>query len=137
MIIFIDENLPPQLAEGLNILQHQLNVKNRTNHEVKSIKKEYGEGCKDEDWIPDAGLKGSVVITKDFRIQRIRHQRDLCSQYKLGLIFFNISKGGLTYWQIVENLITRWEEILKIIDEETPPFAYRFTVKSKKLELLD
>ncbi len=137
MIILIDENLPPQLAEGLNILQHQLNVKNRTDHEVKSIKIEYGEGCRDEDWIPEAGKRKSVVITKDFRIQRIRHQRDLCAQYELGLFFFNVPKGGLSYWQIVVNLIAKWEDILKVVDEEKVPFAYRFTVKSKKLEPLD
>jgi hypothetical protein len=137
MIILIDENLPPQLAEGLNILQHQLNVRNRTDHEVKSIKSEYGEGCKDEDWIPEAGIRKSVVITRDFRIQRIRHQRDLCIQYGLGLFFFNVPKGGLSYWQMVVNLIAKWEDILEVIDKEKMPFAYRFTVKSKKLEPLD
>lgn len=137
MIILIDENLPPQLADGLNILQHQLNVRNKTNHEIKSIKIEYGEGCKDEDWIPEAGKRNSVVITKDLRIQRSRHQRDLYTEYKLGLFFFNVPKGGLSYWQIVVNLITRWEDILKIVDGEKTPFVYRFSVKSKKLEPLD
>lgn len=38
MIIYIDENLPPQLAEGLNKLQEPLNRKNTTDYEIKSIK---------------------------------------------------------------------------------------------------
>jgi len=50
--IFIDENLPSQLAEGLNILQKPQNAKDSLEIEVLSIKKEYGSGAKDEDWIP-------------------------------------------------------------------------------------
>jgi hypothetical protein len=134
MLILIDENLPPQLADGLNILQQPLNMKNKTNHQVLSIKNEYGEGCKDEEWIPDAGTRGAVVITKDYRIQTNRHQRDLFHRYGLGMIFFNIPKGGLPYWTITTHIISRWEQMLHKIDKDQLPFAYRFTVKSKTLE---
>jgi hypothetical protein len=75
MIIYIDENLPPQLAEGLNKLQEPLNKRNRTDFQVKSIKMEYGEGVKDETWIPIAGQQGAVAITRDYKIQTTRHQK--------------------------------------------------------------
>jgi len=49
MIIYIDENLPPQLADGLNKLQEPLNRRNKTEFEIKSIKSVFGEGVKDEE----------------------------------------------------------------------------------------
>ena len=61
--IYIDENMPPQLAESLNILQKALNVKNNTEVEVLSIMKEFGRGAKDEEWIPKLGNVKAVVIT--------------------------------------------------------------------------
>jgi len=135
MLILIDENLPPQLAEGLNILQQPMNFKLGIQCEVHSVRSLYGEGCKDEQWIPDAGKKGAVVITRDYRIQTTRHQRDLYNKYGLGLIFFNVGKGsGITYWQTVTAIISRWEAILKFA-KEPKPFGYRFTMRSDKLIL--
>ena len=135
MIIYIDENLPPQLAEGLNKLQEPLNRRNKTAFEVKSIKTVFGEGTKDEDWIPVAGEEKTITITQDFKIQTTRHQKELCENYGLGIFFF--SSKNLTYWQIVKTIIEKWEEILKTIECSKAPYAYRFTVRSSKMEKLD
>ena len=45
MKFFIDENMPPNLAEGLAILEKP----NDEGVEVYSIQKEYGRGIQDED----------------------------------------------------------------------------------------
>jgi len=45
MKFYIDENMPPQLAEGLAILEKP----NNDEVEVYSIQKEYGRGIQDED----------------------------------------------------------------------------------------
>jgi hypothetical protein len=137
MIIYIDENLPPQLADGLNKLQEPLNRRNKTNFEIKSIKTVFGEGVQDEDWIPIAGNEKAVAITKDFKIQTTRHQKELCENYGLGIFFFVMPKGGLNYWQIVKFIIDKWEEILKKIEENKAPYAYRFSIRSSKFEKLD
>ena len=135
MIIYIDENLPPQLAEGLNRLQEPLNRRNRTDFEVKSIKTVFGEGTKDEDWIPVAGEQKAITITQDFKIQTTRQQKELCENYGLGIFFF--SSKNLNYWQIVKTIIEKWEDILKTIQSSKAPYAYRFTVRSSKMEKLD
>lgn len=137
MIIYIDENLPPQIAKGMDILQKPLNKRYKNDFEIKSIKEVFGQGIKDEKWIPIAGKEKAVALTQDFRIQRMRHQRDLFNQHGLGIIFFNTPKGGLSYWEFVKNFTKRWEEILKIADNEKKPFAFKFNVKSKKIEPLD
>ena len=134
MIIYIDENLPHQLAESLNILQQALNAKNRTSHEVKSLKLEFGTGAKDEEWIPE--IPNSIVITQDYNIQTTRHQRDLYEKHQIGVFFIKSTKKGLSFWEMTKLLVDRWEEILKIIRKDKTPFAYIGRVKSnfKKIE---
>lgn len=70
MIIYIDENLAPVLAEGFNILQRPENLRLKIQDpiEVRSIKKVFGAGALDEDWIPVAGQEGACVITQDYNI---------------------------------------------------------------------
>jgi predicted nuclease of predicted toxin-antitoxin system len=121
MKIYIDENLPNQLAHALNLLQSYHNLTNKTKIEIVSIKDEFGEGAKDEDWIPK--VKGSFVITKDIRIQKRRDQRDLYLDNQIGM--FYISTSSMNYWDITKLLVSHWESILKIITKQKLPFAYK------------
>ncbi len=50
MIIYIDENIPHQLAQAFDLLQKALNVRNQTSIHVRSIAEDFGRGAKDEDW---------------------------------------------------------------------------------------
>ena len=129
MIIYFDENLPVSMAEGLHTLQKPENVRNRTNFEIRSIRSVFGEGTKDEMWIPIAGQEQACVITQDFRIQTIRHQKTLYEEHKLGMFFFRppSRKEGYTYWQMVEITVDKWRQILEIASTEERPFAYRFS----------
>ncbi|MBI5914837.1 MAG: hypothetical protein HY842_05630 [Bacteroidetes bacterium] len=126
MKVYIDENLPPQLARGLHILQQPLNQREREPIEVKSIKDEFGQGTQDEDWIPKAGKENAIIITQDYRIQRDKNQFALYQEHGLGVFFFKPpSKNGFTYWQMVEQVVKRWEELKKLASKEKRPFAFR------------
>ena len=130
MTIYIDENMPPHLARGFDILQKPLSIKHRNNIEVKSIKEVFGEGAKDEDWIPIAGKEGACVITQDYNIKRIRHQRELCETYKLGMFYFRPpSKKGFEYWQMIELVVKHWIKISKAASRDERPFAYKVSSK--------
>ena len=135
MIIYIDENLPGQLAEGLNKLQQPLNKRNKTNFEIKSIPTVFGIGVKDEEWIPKAGKEKAVAITSDYKIQTTRHQKELCEDYGLGIFYFKSS--GLKYWDIVKTFINKWEDLLKTIENSKAPYAYRFSVRSSQFHNLN
>lgn len=137
MIIYLDENLPFHLADGLNSLNAPLNLRNQANIEVKSISQEFKRGVKDEDWIPIAGRQNAVAITMDIKIHKSRHQRKLCEEYGLGLIFFRLPKGGLSYWEMVRGIVNKWEQIVEICTREKTPFAYRFSPKKPKLDKLN
>jgi len=137
MIAYIDENLPGQLAEGLNILQEPLNLKEPTIFEVKSIGDAFGRGVKDEEWIPQAGISSSIVITQDLRIQSSRHQRDLYMRHGLGIFFFKPpSKKGFSYWEMVQQVINRWDSIKHLTRKNKLPFAFRCSSR-KDFEPLD
>lgn len=130
--IFIDENLPPQIARGLNILQQPQNAKDGISLEVLSIKDHFGEGAKDEEWIPMVGKMNAIVITQDYRIQSIKHQRELYKQHGVGILFFSPpSKTGFAYWEMVKQVINRWEKIKAIIKKEKPPFAFRCSARTE------
>ena len=131
--------MPRMLAEGFNILQEPENfrLKLTDKSEVKSIKKEFGEGALDEDWIPKAGQLNACVITQDYNINRIKHQRALCEKYNLGMFYFRPpSKNGFTYWEMVKLLTKHWPEIIKIATKKTRPFSYKITSKPRSLELM-
>lgn len=75
MIVYIDEDLPPNLARGFDILQRPENIKLNQNIEIKSIVGEFGRGYTDEEWIPMAGKKESCILTQDYNLKRIAHQK--------------------------------------------------------------
>lgn len=68
MTIYIDENMSPYLAKGLQILQAPENIKLKQSINVESIIDKFGRGAKDEDWIPQAGQTAAYIITQDYNI---------------------------------------------------------------------
>ena len=126
--VYIDENLPPQLAKGLHELQLPQNKRDNIEIQVLSIKDTFGQGEQDEDWIPKVGAESGIVITQDYRIQTQRHQKELYIECGVGILFFSPpSKSGYQYWDLVKLVINRWEEIKQIIKKDDTPFAYRCT----------
>ncbi len=130
--IYIDENLPSQLARGLNELQKPQNKKENVEIEVLSIKDVFGTGEQDEDWIPKVGAEHGIVITQDFRIQSQRHQRELYIECGVGILFLKApSNSGFSYWELVKKLISEWDDIKTIIRKNQTPFAFKATARTK------
>ena len=128
--IYIDENFAQQLADGSDVFQQHLNQKERFKVQVLSIKKEFGQGALDEEWIPIAGKEKAVVITQDLRIQTTRHQNELYKKHGLGVFFFKPPSNGYSFWEMVEQVIKRWPEIKKKT-KNNRPFAFRYKSKGK------
>jgi hypothetical protein len=136
--VYIDENLPPQIARGLHILQEPLNEKEKMTVHVHSIKESFGQGAADETWIPQIGKVNGIVITQDYRIQTIRHQRELYKQHGVGVFFFSPpSKHGFLYWEMVKQIIERWENMKTIFRKHKTPFAYRCSARTPFEKITD
>lgn len=91
MKFYFDENITPQIARALAILQEP----RPENVEVFTIKDAFRQGTPDEEWIPKAAADDGIVITQDFNIQRTQHQRELYRQYGLGVIFLKPPKKAV------------------------------------------
>lgn len=137
MIIYLDENLPPHLAEGFHILQYPEGFKTMQQIEVKYIPTVYGRGAKDEDWIPKVGKEKACVITQDININRRKHELELYRKQKIGIFFLRgpNKKQGLSIWQMVEALAKNWPAISEKVYKEKRPFAYSFGLKGKLVKL--
>ncbi len=136
MIIYVDENMSPYLARGFDILQKPENIKLRESIEIRSIQDSFGRGTAGEDWIPLAGETGSCIITQDYNTRRIKHQRALCNQFKLGMFYFRPpSKTGFRYWDMVGLMVKHWPDISKIALTEKRPFAYKVSSRGKIEEI--
>jgi hypothetical protein len=133
MIVYIDENLPAQLAHGLNLLEEG----NDDGVTVHSISEIFGKGSPDEKWIPEIGKQKAFVITQDHNIHRKQNQKELYSKHKVGLIVFKgPGKHGYTYWEMVENIIKHWRDIKKEVVKQRPPFAFVIRPNSRKFQML-
>ena len=120
--------MPPQLAEGLSILEKP----NNEGVQIFSIQEQFGRGATDEIWIPQIGKLNGIVITQDFNIQRTKHQYELLKRYKIGIFYLRPpSKTGYTYWEMVEKIIHHWKEIKNLTKKTKPPFAYRIMSRGK------
>lgn len=137
MKIYFDENSNLHLVRGLQHLQDGMNKKEEELFEVVFLPDVFGKGAADEDWIPVLGAEGSVVITHDLNIHRTRSQRDLYKEHGLGAFFFTppSQKNGFGYWEFVQQVIKRWDEIKKLSSQRAKrPFAFRYTIRSAKAE---
>lgn len=133
MKIYIDENISPYLAHGLNILEKPF----KKGVEVLSIKEEFHIGVQDEEWIPKVGAEKGIVITQDYNIQRTRLQKELYLQQGVGIFFFASSKTGLSYWDMVLQIIKRWSRLKKLASKTKLPFAFRCTARSKDFDQIE
>lgn len=135
--LYIDENIAPQMAQALALIQAHMNLSDKKEIEVLSIKNVFGEGAKDEEWIPLVGGEHGVVVTFDRMIQRSRHQKQLYNDHGVGVIFLKAPKNGLSFWQMFRHLVDRWEEIKTIVAKNKPPFAFRESGHGKAFEKWD
>jgi len=129
MRFYVDENITPNIAQALAILQ---NPRVQENIEVFTIRDVFGAGTPDEIWIPKVADKDGIVITQDLNIHRVRQQRELYRQYGLGVVFFKPPKKGYQYWDLVEFYIKRWKVVKEEVKKLNKPFALVVTPKSAK-----
>ena len=133
--IFIDENIAPQLARSLDIIQEHLNKEEKTAIKVFALKDYFKqEGIKDEEWIPIIGKEHGIVITQDRKIKFSKQQRELYLQHGVGIIFLKSPKTGMSFWQMFKHIVEHWEEIKAIVRKNDPPFSFRQPGQNHKFE---
>ncbi|HEY0394100.1 MAG TPA: DUF5615 family PIN-like protein [Candidatus Elarobacter sp.] len=67
MKIFLDNMLPPALADVLRALEY----------DVVHLREHFAPNAKDEDWLPVVGKRGWAIVTVDHRIAKSRATQEL------------------------------------------------------------
>lgn len=129
MIIYVDENISPFIARGLDQFAKCLDT--RENIKIISVKDEY-PGILDPDLIPIIGEKKSCLITQDYHVRFNNHEAELCKNYNLGIFHFHPpGKRGFRNWDLVKLIIKHWESIAKKAIKDERPFYYRITSRGE------
>lgn len=122
--IYIDENLPKQLAEAFNIIQIHLNKVEKKTIQVYSMK-EIDEGATDIDWFVKLKNDNAIILTQDRNIQRHKHERKSYLENGIGVIFFKLTKNGVSFWNTYKHLVKHWDDIKHICRKNDLPFSFR------------
>lgn len=133
MIVYMDENMPPHLAAGFQLLQEPEGLRTGFPLEVRYIPTVFGRSVKDEVWIPKLGEEKACVITQDINLSRRKHELELYRKHNLGAFFLRgpSKKQGLSVWEMVRALAKNWPEISRIVHEEERPFGYVVSLNRK------
>jgi PIN like domain len=113
--LFVDENLPPQLARGLAALF-------KGDHEVTCHRDKFGQRCRlDEEWIPELGREGDwVILSGDVNIARKRPQRELFFRSNLVGFFPRATVMELPLPKKAARILSVWDRMVSIARDVRP-----------------
>lgn len=115
MKVFVDNNLPPDLARGLDALFGN-------DHEVISHRDKFGlTHIADEEWIPALGAEGDwVVLSGDLNIARKRPSRELFKGARLVGFFPKSAVMELPLAKKASRILFVWDRIERISNDVRP-----------------
>lgn len=77
--------------------------------QVRTVPEEFGRGCKDSDWLPRAGERGYVVLTRDQAIRRTPMEAAIVREARV--LYFALTSGNLTATQMAAAILTAVPQI--------------------------
>lgn len=115
MKVFVDNNLPPDLARGLDALFSQ-------DHEVVCHRDKFGKShIADEEWIPALGAEGGwVVLSGDLNIARKRPSRELFIRSQLVGFFPRAAVMELPIARKAARILTVWDRMERVANDVRP-----------------
>jgi hypothetical protein len=122
----LDENLSPQLAKAMQLLDDDA--------EVRYIEEFFDEGTEDEVYLPEIGKAAAFLITRDTR-QR-RRPTELEAYRKHGVGAFILWGKNLPRWELVKQVVLAWPHIKAEAAKTRRPFAYKVRAAGGRLEPL-
>jgi len=124
MFFLFDENVPYKFVLGLALIEesnHKSPIKVKLSH-PRLLE---NEGASDEDQIKIAGKHDGIIVSFDKDFKHIKSYYPLYKEHNVGIVFLKLSKNESNYWGIVKLVISKWEEIKRILIDHEKPFAYQ------------
>lgn len=115
MKLFVDNNLPPRLARGLNALFEG-------EHKAICHKDKFGDTHRlDEEWISVLGAEGDwVVLSGDLNIARRRPQRELFFRSRLVGFFPRAAVMELPLPKKAARVLSVWDRMANLARDVRP-----------------
>ena len=126
MNFFFDNNISPNLAKAMNLLEEG-------EGSVKHLKDRFPGDERDENWLPHVGNNDLILITRDRRIRRRPAELSAYKRYKVGA--FILTGKVMTKWQGIKQLILAWEEIKRLNIATNKPYAFQIPLRGKPQRL--
>ncbi|MFH1185423.1 MAG: DUF5615 family PIN-like protein [Chloroflexota bacterium] len=113
MRFFFDENLGPQLSNGLK----------EFGEDTCHLRDHFAAGTPDETWLEFIGQRGWFLLTLDKRIRRRPLEKAALKKHRVGA-FFLLGKN-MGRWDYICQVVRAWHKIKEAAANERPPFAYQ------------
>ena len=123
--VFFDNNVAPALVNILKAL----------SVDAVHLKEHFKQNTTDEDWIPEVGRHGWIVVTWDFRIYKRPAQRDALTQNGVKAVFLPSSFSQKKIWDQAAWIVKHWPKIVEQVDRFDRFQCVRIT-DNGKVELL-
>jgi Domain of unknown function (DUF5615) len=124
MFFLFDENVPYKFVQGLALIEesnHRSPIKVKLSH-PRLLN---NEGSSDQDQIKIAGKHDGIIVSFDKDFKHIKSYYPLYKEHNVGIVFLKLSKDESNYWGIVKLVISRWEELKRLLIDHEKPFAYQ------------
>lgn len=130
MKLFLDNNLPPRIAQALNILVET------EGHIVKHLQDMFPSNTPDVEWLGELGKQGGwSILSSDMRIHKNRAEREVWRRSNTVAFFLTRWWAKQRYILIAERLLGRWADIENQSRLVAPPAAFEVPPKGKLLQL--
>ena len=86
-------------------------------------------------WLEQAGRQGVAVVTRDLKFAWRPIERETLRIYRVGA--FYLGGKNLQHWQMVQQIVRHWPEMLRLSKETPRPFGYLLRPYGSKIERLN
>lgn len=116
VVFFLNENLgTKQVATALRLAGAMVEI--HTDH--------FPPGEEDEDWLPEVGKRGWIVLTKDDKIRYRTPER--IALVKAGVALFALASGNLRGEEMAQAFVKALPRMQQFLAKYHPPFIARVT----------
>ena len=113
MIPYFDENIGSRVPDALKTLGLRV---------IPGVKKQYGGGQNDIQYLRRAGQNGWLAISANKDMLNVKDERDTIIAEKVGIVF--ITDGQMRRPELMLLLLKKWNWLETVDTDEKRPFAY-------------
>lgn len=129
MRFFLDNTLPPPLAEALHALCRS------DSHEVRHLRDRFQPDTDDVVWINTLAQEGDwIIISGDPRITKNPHERVAWLTSGLTAFFLKPGWSNLQFWVQVSKLVYWWPRIMTEAERARSGSGFLIPVKGNEIE---